>query len=601
MEASTIRSVPILEKISLNDKRNYLMTDSPKMTSENDNKVIEDENIDFDKVKPSNEESKVYASDSVKKQIPLKSLGHKAKKKERNNNQFNKRKTIALFIGGLDSRITADTLKKFLWKYRSITSIKICSSVETKASLGHGYINLESVEEAENLTEEYNYKKILDSEIKIMPSLRNAVYRKNIGTNVFFSNLPLEDEKLTTRVFYEEFRKYGKILSCKLDKRKNIGFVYFEDDKVAKDVIFKYNQSKFYGNKILCGLHFDKELRNFPEFDRKKSNLDKNIILENELLEENATQEDRECGNTNLTHTNTIFIKNLPLDTTDDEILEYFSTIGPVKAVYKTEVTKYNSKWAFVTYKRPSDVALAIKDLNEKPFRERTLSVTKAKPKKKEVKHNQPLTLWLENLSSVCDQKFLTILFEQEKITLLSWKVNNYKDGYGTFSGVATFRNTKDLEKAHKLINGKLIGGSVIKSSLSSPGVKDFSAVENGRENPALNPSYVPVISSQYDIRYWNDSDVKPPENSNYSQKHIHEVVNSLKKQVKKALFFLKLSYLLKDNIVEVITNYLISVFWCGDLNSLSKFLLLLNTNVHYETVLQRQIEETIKNLGMIK
>lgn len=151
----------------------------------------------------------------------------------------------------------------------------------TKKSLGHGYLNFEDKEEAEKAMEELNYTKVNGKEIRIMPSLRNTTFRKNFGTNVFFSNLPLNNPLLTTRVFYDTFSRYGKILSCKLDSRKDIGFVYFEDEKL-RNVIKMYNNTSFFGKKILCGIHFDKEVRSVPNFETQKSRLDAETIIEKE-------------------------------------------------------------------------------------------------------------------------------------------------------------------------------------------------------------------------------------------------------------------------------------------------------------------------------
>ena len=116
-------------------------------------------------------------------------------------------------------------------KYQSLVSLKICCDSDSKKSLNYGYLNFSDELEAKKAVDDFNYTILFGNEIKMMPSLRNTIYRKNIGTNVFFANLPLENKHLTTRAFYDTFKGYGEILSCKLDKRKNIGFVYFDNDK----------------------------------------------------------------------------------------------------------------------------------------------------------------------------------------------------------------------------------------------------------------------------------------------------------------------------------------------------------------------------------
>lgn len=50
--------------------------------------------------------------------------------------------------------------------------------------------------------------------------------------------------------------------------------MYFEDEKTARNVIKMYNNTNFFGKKILCGIHFDKEVRSVPNFETQKSRLD---------------------------------------------------------------------------------------------------------------------------------------------------------------------------------------------------------------------------------------------------------------------------------------------------------------------------------------
>lgn len=43
-----------------------------------------------------------------------------------------------------------------------------------------------------------------------------------------------------------------------------------------------YNNTSFFGKKILCGIHFDKEVRSVPNFETQKSRLDAETIIEKE-------------------------------------------------------------------------------------------------------------------------------------------------------------------------------------------------------------------------------------------------------------------------------------------------------------------------------
>lgn len=136
------------------------------------------------------------------------------------NNSYNpcvtSQKVSSLFIGDLDPNVTEKMLNDTFRVFPSLISVKICVDSETGISLGYGYLNFYSSKDAETAIETFSYVNLFGREVRIMPSMRNSYFRKNIGTNVFFSNLPLEQPALTTRVFYETFREYGKVLSCKL-------------------------------------------------------------------------------------------------------------------------------------------------------------------------------------------------------------------------------------------------------------------------------------------------------------------------------------------------------------------------------------------------
>nr|6EZ7_A Chain A, Protein PES4 [Saccharomyces cerevisiae S288C] len=78
---------------------------------------------------------------------------------------------------------------------------------------------------------------------------------------------------------------------------------------------------------------------------------------------------------------NSIFIKNLPTITTRDDILNFFSEVGPIKSIYLSNATKVKYLWAFVTYKNSSDSEKAIKRYNNFYFRGKKLLVTRAQDK----------------------------------------------------------------------------------------------------------------------------------------------------------------------------------------------------------------------------
>lgn len=523
---------------------------------------------------------------------------------------------VALFIGDLEPSVTEDVLRKTFGKYESLTSVKICVDSNSGKSLGYGYLNFADSGDAERATEEFNYKPIKGQEVRIMPSLRNSFYRKNVGTNVFFSNLPLEDRKLTTRVFYDTFKKYGKILSCKLDKRKDIGFIYFDNDQSARKVISDYNGNEFFGNKILCGIHFDKDFRKYPEFEKRISNLDSITVAMEELTTEDSGKAiiERESGS-QVPHPNAVFVKNLPMDCTNEEILNFFSTIGPVKSVFSSKAPKFNSLWAFVTYKRGSDTSKSIQYYNDKEYKSRRLIVSKAVPKdgKNQLSSNYRsyrTIVQIDDVSPVLNEEFLSQLCIQERIKINKLHITSFNEKTLTYSGFIKCKTKIDAMRVFESLNNRLIGGSVIKCSwrkyeatnnqvnVRTDGPKDFQQAQL-LAFPLCHPLYYSMKNHSNQNGFPQLPLPMSKERFDYkSGEQKAEILHLLKRQVRKGIDFLKYPSATRDENLCCITEYIFDVYWRGDTDSLTKFMLLMNTNTQHEGILQKQIKEAANFLG---
>ncbi|CDO91896.1 unnamed protein product [Kluyveromyces dobzhanskii CBS 2104] len=441
-------------------------------------------------------------------------------------NTMRSEKQTALFIGDLPGNVTERMLNDIFSKFKSFNSVKICVDSNTKKSLGYGYLNFGDLKDAESAVDEYNYMPIFGREIRMMPSLRNTYFRKNIGTNVFFSNLPLDNTKLTTRVFYDEFKKFGKILSCKLDRRKNIGFIYFENDSAAKEAISQYNGEQFFGNTIMCGVHFDRNVRKSPEFEQKIGRINNLTVVKEKLEIEDADEtctpvethddtnhstskkgdstvaiDDNTVDKTakspveentresKLPHPNAIFVKNLPINPSHDSLLNFFSKIGPVKSVYTSDVSKFDSSWAFITYKRIQDTKVAIEKLNGCKYMKRVIEVKKAERNHLEENNienntrpnNYKKTVFLTNLSIICNEEFLNFFCGQERIKTEQVVVKYYDEKTDTYSGYVKCATRNDAQRLFELMENKLLGDSEVKASWKQ--LSDVKLVE-------IEPSY---------------------------------------------------------------------------------------------------------------
>ena len=541
----------------------------------------------------------------------------------------NVQKNIALFVGNLAEEITSERLTEMFKVYKSFISAKVCTNADDNRSLGHGYINFGNKEDAERATEDFNYNKIMGKEIRIMPSIRDSVYRKNFGTNIFFSNLPLQKEKLTHRMFYDIFRKYGKVLSVKLDSSKNIGFVYFEDDTIARNVIKEFNNKEFLGNIISCGLHFDKELRKKPNFDKQISKLDDDIIIEKEkeIFDSNKVEIKIDKDKVAIIQPNGIFIKNLPLDTNNNEILTIFSEVGPIKSVFLSPLNESREYlWAFVTYKDKASVEKAISLFNGKAIGNRNVFVTHAYSK-----YNIPTPkpiLFLSNLSPICDRKFLKQIMNQLSVKPEDIKVHQSENPeHVTSTGTIQFKTQDDLDKAKKFLNNKLVSGSIIyattrksKKNQEQTNYREFCQILPN--SPFTYKNYGDYCStnihdpSTHDkihfmhakkLKNYEVQTNKLPYNGCQDKKATQLFKNGrgaipakelLLQQIKDKIDNLKYPFATRPENLKSLADYIFIVFWNRNGQSLSQFLLLQNSSKEYAEMLKHQIETAASTLG---
>ncbi|SCV04950.1 LANO_0G15016g1_1 [Lachancea nothofagi CBS 11611] len=535
-------------------------------------------------------------------------------------------KVTPLFIGDLNQCVTEKMLKTVFCKFPSLQSVKICVDAATNRSLGYGYLNFSSEDDAQKVIEEFSYVNLFDKEVRIMPSMRNAFFRKNIGTNVFFANLPLENPNLTTRAFYETFNHYGRVLSCKLDKRKNIGFVYFESDAVAKKVIDEFNNTDFYGNNISCGLHFDKDIRKSPEFEKRKAKLEG--LTKESLITDDETE--IEYGErSNGPHPNSIHVKNLPTGADDETLLDFFSKVGPVKSIFTAKCRLHkDSNWGFVTYKKGCDTHQALEKFNGAYLQGKQLVVTKGQkkdsrnkcvdtPERKSV-HKKSIasllsngyrqTLYLSNLSSICNEQFLTQLCHTEKISYRRILIDQYDEDSLTFVGNILCNSRPDANRLFESLNGKLVGDSVVQISwrpfFTQTQVPFASSKLNGSSQQESNSSvgganlYAgPRNASRYERHTMYAPSVGSVERGppHFAKSQLLDV---LKNEIRKSMDFITYPNASREANLKCISEYIFDVYWRSDVESLAKFILLMNTKPQHGRILQKQVQEAVVFLG---
>lgn len=335
-------------------------------------------------------------------------------------------KIVSLFVGDLDKSISELELHNF-FRVPGMISVKIPRDSISGQSLGYGYINFDSQKNADDALDKMNYLKLGESEIRIMPSLRDKFQRERTGANIFFSNL---SSNLSTRIIYDRFKTYGKILSCKYSPDKKTCFINFLDKSDAYKVCQLFNKSEMDGFIICTSAHILKKDRiNFQknvigssrdssifkeEFistaDQKsvadefksaiKAKIESASILKpqinkiSKIHELNHLNHNFKANNEVVKPTTigrntekkldtqfSLFLRNLPLQIHDNVIRGIVEPYGKVTSILSRKVPSKNGTWALVTLTSKDSIDRAIINLNAVEIEGHQLFVTRAIPR----------------------------------------------------------------------------------------------------------------------------------------------------------------------------------------------------------------------------
>lgn len=241
----------------------------------------------------------------------------------------------SLYVGDLHPDVTEAMLYEIFNSVGPVGSIRICRDSVTRRSLGYGYVNFHSVQDAERAIDTLNYSGIRGRACRIMWSQRDPSLRKSGVGNIFVKNL---DRNIDNKALYDTFSLFGSILSCKVacsqdGKSRGYGFVHYETEEAAKQAIERVNGMQI-GDKTV-------EVQSFLRRDEREP--------------------------PPATYTN-VYVKNLPDDITEQALKDLFSPFGAISSHAILE-DKLERKFAFVNYEVTDSAQKAVAELHEKDIR----------------------------------------------------------------------------------------------------------------------------------------------------------------------------------------------------------------------------------------
>lgn len=359
----------------------------------------------------------------------------------------------SLYVGELDPTVTEAMLYEIFSMIGPVASIRVCRDAVTRRSLGYAYVNYLNAADAERALEQLNYSLIKSKACRIMWSQRDPSLRKTGQGNIFIKNL---DETIDNKALHDTFAAFGDILSCKVatdetGASKGYGFVHYVTGESAEAAIKGVNGMQLNDKVVFVGIHV-------PRRERQAK------------IDEVRSQ-----------YTN-LYVKNLPTETTTEELNEVFGKFGPITsaAVQADESGKHRG-FGFVNYENHESASKAVEALHDKEYKGNVLYVARAQKRTErdaELKkaHEQQkyettlkyqgVNLYIKNLDDEYDDNKLQNEFAPFG-TITSCKVMKDDKGVSKGFGFVCFSSPDEATKAVAEMNGKMLGSKPLYVSLA--------------------------------------------------------------------------------------------------------------------------------------
>ncbi|OAY45577.1 polyadenylate-binding protein 8 [Manihot esculenta] len=349
--------------------------------------------------------------------------------------------TTSLYVGDLEANVTDSHLYDLFNQVGQVVSVRVCRDLTTRRSLGYGYVNYSSPQDAARALDMLNFTPLNGSPIRIMYSHRDPSIRKSGAGNIFIKNL---DKGIDHKALHDTFSAFGNILSCKVatdfsGQSKGYGFVQFDNEESAQKAIEKLNGMLLNDKQVYVGPFLRKQER------------------------ESATDKMR---------FNNVFVKNLSETVTDEDLNKTFGEFGTItSAVVMRDGDGKTKCFGFVNFENADDAARAVEALNGKKFEDKEWYVGKAQKKseretelklrfeqsmKEAADKFQGANLYIKNLDdSISDDKLKELFSPFGLIT--SCKVMRDPNGISRGSGFVAFSTPDEASRALMEMNGKMV------------------------------------------------------------------------------------------------------------------------------------------------
>ncbi|PWA60337.1 RNA recognition motif domain, eukaryote [Artemisia annua] len=357
----------------------------------------------------------------------------------------------SLYVGDLEGSVSDSQLYELFNQLGQVVSVRVCREMNTRRSLGYGYVNYVNPQDAARAIEVLNFTPLNGKAIRIMYSHRDPSVRKSGSGNIFIKNL---DKAIDQKALHDTFSTFGNILSCKIatdstGQSKGYGFVQYDSEDAAQQAIEKLNGMLLNDKQVYVGPFLRKQERDNAADKSKFTN---------------------------------VFVKNLSESTTDEDLNKAFSEHGTITSAVVMRDAEGNSKcFGFVNFENAEDAAKAVDALNGQKFDDKEWYVGKAQKKtereqelkqkfeqtmKEAVDKSQGLNLYVKNLDDTVSDESLREFFAPFG-TITSCKVMRDPNGTSKGSGFVAFSTSEEASRALSEMNGKMIASKPLYVALA--------------------------------------------------------------------------------------------------------------------------------------
>eukprot|EP00958_Prasinococcus_capsulatus_P017407 scaffold1960_cov332-Prasinococcus_capsulatus_cf.AAC.5 len=271
-----------------------------------------------------------------------------------------------IFIKNLDKSIDNKALYDTFSAFGPVLSCKVKTD-EQGNSLGHGFVQYESAEAAQQAIDKVNGMLLNDQQVTVAHFVRKSERQKdaeNKYTNVFFKNI---SEEATEEDVQKEFEAYGTVKSVAImkdeaGKSKCFGFADFEEPEAAQKAVDELNGKSIAGKEWYVG--------------RAQKKAERQAELKAKFEAERKERLDKLQG-VNL------YLKNLDDQVVDDSKLrELFAEFGTITSCLIMRDAQGQSKGSgFVAFSTPEEATRAVTEMNGKMVGAKPLYVALAQRK----------------------------------------------------------------------------------------------------------------------------------------------------------------------------------------------------------------------------